>query len=177
MNKKLEESLDTFGKVESGLDTEFFVIDMLKLGEEAKKELRSNYSAKERFKLMKKEYNLSPDTIVKPISMQKIDGKKTYILERIDGEMLISSLYKLRKNKDLLYDLKDQLIYTIEKLHSNGYVHGDLNGGNNIMLSKNGKIKLIDQLYIPKNFSYLDVFTELDNEALNKIINIMYSRI
>ena len=61
-----------------------------------------------------------------------------------------------------------------ETLHGNGYIHGDLLGGNNIMLTKEGKIKLIDSLYIPKDFKYKDVFINLDNKAVKSVINFMY---
>ena len=75
-----------------------------------------------------------------------------------------------------MYSIKEQLEYTVEALHSNGYVHGDLVGGNNIMLTKEGKIKLIDQLYIPKDFKYKNLFVDLDNEAVKSVINLIYKK-
>ena len=145
MNKKLDEALsDTFVKYEPGLSTELFVIGELGLDKKAGNYLKARYSPKDRLKIMKKEYNLAPDNMVRPIALEEVDGKKTYVLERIDGDMLMNSLYKLRGNSKLLYSIKEQLEDTVETLHSNGYVHGDLVGGNNIMLTKSGKIKLID---------------------------------
>ena len=177
MNKRLDEALsDTFVKYEPGLGTELFVIEELGLDKRVGNYLRARYSPKDRFKIMKREYNLAPDNIVRPIALQEIDGKKTYVLERINGDMLMNSLYKLRGNSKLLYSIKQQLEDTVQTLHNNGYVHGDLVGGNNIMLTKDGKIKLIDQLYIPKNFEYIDAFIKLDNQAVKSVVNLMYGK-
>ncbi len=175
MYKKLDETIsDVFVKPEIGLDTEFFIVEEMGLGKKAENYLKSKYSQKERFKMMKREYNLAPNNIVKPIALEEVNGKKVYVLERIDGDMLMGSLYKIRGNNELFYSIKDQLKDTIKRLHSNGYVHGDLVGGNNIMLTNKGEIKLIDQLYIPKNFEYKDVFIDLDNKAVKSVINYMY---
>ncbi|MCL4397118.1 protein kinase [Candidatus Parvarchaeota archaeon] len=178
MNKRLDEALsDVFVKPENGLDTELFVIEQLELADRAGNYLKAKYSPKERFKLMKKEYKLAPDNIVKPIAMEEVDGQKTYVLERIDGGMLMNYLYKLRGNNKLLYSIKQQLEDTVETLHKNGYVHGDLVGGNNIMLTKEMKVKLIDSLYIPKKFEYREAFVDLDNRAVKSVINLMYGKI
>jgi serine/threonine protein kinase len=178
MNKKLDESIsDVFVKPETGLDTEMFVVDELHLGKNAERDLKSRYSPKERFRMMRREYSLASENVVKPIALEEIEGKKAYVLERIDGDMLMNSLYKLRGNSKLLYSIKQQLEDTVETLHSNGYVHGDLVGGNNIMLTKEGKIKLIDPLYIPKNFEYKEVFIDLDNKAVKSVVNLMYGKV
>jgi serine/threonine protein kinase len=177
MNKKLDDSLsDVFVKPETGLYTELFLIEELGLGKKAGNYLKAKYSPNERFKMMKREYNTAPENIVKPIALKELDGEKVYILEKITGNMFMDSLYKVRENKQLLYSIKQQLESTVEKLHSNGYVHGDLMGANNIMLTKDGKIKLIDSLYIPKNFEYKKAFIELDNNAVKSVINTMYTK-
>lgn len=178
MNKRLDETIsDVFIKPETGLVTELFVIEQLGLDKKAGNYLKAKYSPKDRFKMMRREYNLAPDNIVKPIALEESEGKKLYVLERIDGDLLINSLYKLRGNSKLLYSIKEQLEDTIETLHSNGYVHGDLVSGNNIMLTKEEKIKLIDPLYIPKDFKYKNAFIDLDNEALRSVMNLMYGKI
>jgi RIO-like serine/threonine protein kinase fused to N-terminal HTH domain len=89
----------------------------------------------------------------------------------------MNSLYKIKGNTKLFYSIKQQLEDTVEILHRNGYVHGDLVSGNNIMLTKEGKIKLIDSLYIPKDFEYKNIFIDLDNEAINSVINLMYGKV
>ena len=139
MYKKLEEALsDVFVKPETGLDTELFVIEQLGLDKKAGNYLKAKYSPKERFKMMKREYNLAPDNIVKPLALEEVDGKKAYVLEKIDGDMLMNSLYKIRgSDEKFFYSVKQQLEDTVETLHGNGYIHGDLLGGNNIMLTKN----------------------------------------
>lgn len=178
MNKRLDDRIsDVFIKPEKGLDTELFAIEELGLNKKAGNYLKAKYSPKDRFKMMRREYNLAPDNIVKPIALEEIKGQKVYVLERIEGDLLINSLYKLRGNSKLLYSIKGQLEDTLEALHSNGYVHGDLVRGNNIMLTKDGKIKLIDSLYIPKGFKYKNAFVDLDNEALKSVMNIMYGKI
>ena len=177
MNKRLDEYLsDVFVKPEAGLDTELFVIGELDLGRNAEKRLKAKYTPNEKFKLMRREYNIAPENIVKPIALRKVNGKDSYILERVNGDMFIDSLYRVRKNEQLLCSIRQQLKETVEKLHSNGYVHGDLRGANNIMLTKEGKIKLIDPLYIPKNFEYKEAFIELDNNAVKSVINLMYTK-
>ncbi len=173
MDKRLEDTFnDTFIKYSNGLETELFVLGELGL-DNAGKELKSGYTLKNRLKLMKREYNLVPDNIVKPLAVSKDGNNEIYILERIDGSMLMDSLYKFRRDKELYNDVKEQLLNTVEKLHSNGYVHGDLVGGNNIMLTKEGQVKLIDSLYIPKNFTYKDIFIKLDNESVNSVIDMI----
>ena len=177
MNKKLDDSLsEYFIKPEKGLSTEHFIIENIGLNKKVGNYLQAGYNPKKRFKLMKKEYNIAPENIVKPIELKEIDGEKMYVLERINGNMFIDSLYKVRNNKPFLYSIKQQLEETIEKLHKNGYVHGDLVNGNNIMLTKEGKIKLIDFLYIPKDFEYKEAFIAIDNEAVKSVINLMYRR-
>ncbi|MCL4372711.1 protein kinase [Candidatus Parvarchaeota archaeon] len=178
MYKKLDETIsDTFVKPEKGLYTELFVIENLGLGKKAGNYLKEKYSPKERFKMMRKEYNLAQNNIVKPLALEELNGQKTYVLEKIDGDMLMNSLYKIKGNTKLFYSIKQQLEDTVEILHRNGYVHGDLVSGNNIMLTKEGKIKLIDSLYIPKDFEYKNIFIDLDNEAINSVINLMYGKV
>ena len=102
MNKRLDEAVsDIFVKPEKGLDTELFVIENLGLDKKAGNYLKAKYTPKDRFKMMKREYNLAPDNIVKPLALEKIDGKKAYVLENIDGEMLVNSLYRVRGNSKL----------------------------------------------------------------------------
>ena len=178
MNRRLDNALaEVFIKSETGLDTELFVINMLGLGKYAGRGLVSSYTPREKFKLMKRQYNLIPEHIVQPIGLKEIDGKKAYVLERINGGMFIDSLYKFRRDKSLLYNVKQQLEDTVEKLHANGYVHGDLTGGNNIMLTKNGDVKLIDQLYVPRNFEHKEAFVKLDNKVVKSVVNLMYGRL
>lgn len=174
MNSRLDDTLSqVFIKPVESLETEFFVLDQLGLGNKSKMELKSSYSPKDMFRLMKKEYNLSPDNIVKPIAMREYKDSKVYIIERIEGDMLSNSMYKLRKDRKLYVSVEKQLVDVVEKLHSHGYVHGDLIRGNNIMLTNDGKVKLIDPLYIPKNFKYVDAFIQLDNDAVKYARNMI----
>lgn len=174
MSSRLDDELSqVFIKPAGSLETEFFVLGQLGLGNDSKRELKSGYSPKDMFKLMKREYNLAPDNIVRPIALQEYDGSKVYVMERINGDMLSQSLYRLRKDRRLYTDIEKQLIDVTEKLHSNGYVHGDLTGGNNIMLTKEGQVKLIDPLYLPRNFKYIDAFIKSDNDAVRFVTNMM----
>ena len=174
MARKLDDKLsNVFIKQDTGLYTELFIIGELGLKGDAGKNLSFGYTPKERFKLMKKEYNLAPDNIVKPLAFERSDGKSYLIFERIDGDMLVSSLYRLKKDRLLCKNVKEQILNVVEKLHSNGYVHGDLVGGNNIMLTKDGTIKLIDQLYVPKKFRYGESFVKLDDLSVKSVINLI----
>jgi RIO-like serine/threonine protein kinase len=162
---------EVFLKPESGLETELFVFSCIGLPEDAKRQIMHSYSPKERVKLMRDMYKISPETIAKPLGLIKRD--KIYAFEYINGENITTQAYKLRNDKPLMYSVIGQLRETIKKLHDNGYVHGDLVGGNNIMLTYDNKIKLIDPLYIPKEFNYKQAFIELDNEAVEKLSNYL----
>jgi hypothetical protein len=77
MYKKLDETIsDTFVKPEKGLYTELFVIENLGLGKKAGNYLKEKYSPKERFKMMRKEYNLAQNNIVKPLALEELNGQK-----------------------------------------------------------------------------------------------------
>ena len=41
---------------------------------------------------MKKEYNLAPDNMVRPIALEEVDGKKTYVLDGMKNKVRGSSL-------------------------------------------------------------------------------------
>ena len=68
--------------------------------------------------------------------------KKFIILEYVEGK----NLYEWRKYNDNLEDINScvkQICEAIEHIHKNNYIHGDLSL-NNIMVSKNNIIKIID---------------------------------
>ncbi len=170
MNKKLDETLsEVFVKPEKGLDTELFVFDQLGIPEEEQKKVIKSYNPKERFKMMKKEYNLAKETIAKPLRLGETKDGKAYFFEYVNGDNITMCTYKLRVDRNLAYKVFNQLKETVNALHDKGYVHGDLVGGNNIMLTYDNNVKLIDFLYIPKDFAYKDLFVKLDNDAVDAL--------
>jgi serine/threonine protein kinase len=165
-----------FFKAEDGLKTELSLLSELILPEDSKKELLRGYTPKNRFKLSKKLYNIAPDTITRPVSLYTNNGKKGYLFDYVEGNDLVYMLYqnKFRNNKSLGKLIFEELSETVERIHDKGYVHGDLVGGNNIMVGNTGDIKLIDFLYIPKNYSYKERFIELDDESIDDIKKRIY---
>jgi serine/threonine protein kinase len=171
-NKGLERILignNLFLKPEDGLQTELFVFEQHGIPDTAQRDIKREYTPEKKVKLMKKMYNLSPENIVKPMGLVNTERGKIHAFELVHGDNITMYAYKLRKNRELAYNVIDQLKSTVKKLHDNGYVHGDLVGGNNIMLTHDNKVKLIDPLYIPKDFKYKQLFVDLDNEEVDKL--------
>ncbi len=171
MKSRIEEVLsndDSFFKEEDGLNTEFFVFDRLYLPGDAKKIIKRKYSLNEKFKLMKRIYNAAPESVVRPLQISELDGKKGYLLEYVKGGDIINQFYRFKNNDKLRRYVINQLDEAVSKIHEKGYVHGDLVGGNNIMLTYDGEIKLIDPLFIPNNFKYKYELSKLDNLSLKE---------
>jgi serine/threonine protein kinase len=82
-------------------------------------------------------------TIVRYIDDYYADGEFHIVLEHINGETMMASSPRTSPGEQKVIDWALQLLDALSYIHSNGIIHRDVNP-KNIMLVKDGNVKLID---------------------------------
>lgn len=90
------------------------------------------------------------------------------VMELVEGITLIKYMDMNRNNPEKRRLIIHRLIDVVEEFHRAGYAHNDLHMGN-IMIDKNGRVRLIDVGLAVKIFSYDDDVKD-DKLSLDKII-------
>ncbi|MEM9487636.1 MAG: serine/threonine-protein kinase [Myxococcota bacterium] len=83
------------------------------------------------------------------------DGRLFLVCELIEGPTLRQASRKLRDNHALIRSIARSAIFVLHHLHRHGYVHCDVQP-NNLMLSSDGWIKLIDLGLLRRQDSYIE---------------------
>lgn len=88
---------------------------------------------------------LNDDNFPKFISKFKDKYREGYLLEYIEGKTFFELLnfYEIVYSKNEIYDIAEQLIDIMEKLHNKNIVHRDIRTPN-VILKNNNEIALID---------------------------------
>lgn len=109
-------------------------------------------------------YNIDPEHIVRPLGLKYgNDGKVIgYEMENLDGIALTDYM----ENHEFTNELRNEIEETINKLHSNGYAHGDLNPDNIIILNNGTNFKIIDPVGFKLYFENFEAAKQLDFDRL-----------
>jgi len=128
-------------------------------------------SIEDEYRQLQRMHEAIPENTVEPL-MPVYDGEEMvgFYMERFDGEILKDYLLYLDTREDIMegLDLIDEVEETVDKMHEEGVVHGDLT--NNIMYDGE-TFKFFDPVGVPKNPDDEEVMKEFDEGTPERLRN------